>query len=328
MRTHPFLLINPRSGGRRPSAEELAAAARERGIEAHLLQPGEDPRELVLRSHAEIVGVAGGDGSLAAVAAAALELEAGFVCVPFGTRNHFARDIGLDHREPLAALAAFDAGGERRIDLGRVGDRLFLNNVSIGAYAKLVHRRERHRRRGEALARAKALLAVARRRHRIHFRVDSEELVARVLFVGNNRYELDAFTLGARPRLDEGELELRTAAGWWPPSSWERRSAPRFRIELPGTRVRAAIDGEPALLEPPLELESLHGALRLLVPEREAERTTRGGAMHDNPRATEDEQELAQHEGRQQEEESMRYPEHHDRDEQSEPAHPEPDEDR
>jgi diacylglycerol kinase family enzyme len=326
MRTHPFLLINPRSGGGSPNAEELAAAARERGIEAHLLEPGEDPRALALLSRAEIVGVAGGDGSLAAVASAALELDAGFVCVPFGTRNHFARDVGLDHRDPLAALAAFAAGGERRIDLGRVGDRLFLNNVSIGAYAGLVHRRERHRRRGEALARAKALLVVARRRHRVHLRVDGEELVARVLLIGNNRYELDAFTLGARSHLDAGELELRTAAGWWP-RSWERRSAPRFRIELPGTRVAAAIDGEPVLLEPPLELESLHRALRLLVPDR-MDRKTRGGAMHDNPRATEDEQELAQQEGRQREEESMRYPEHHDADEQSNRARSEPDEDR
>ena len=282
MRTHPFLLINPSSGGGSPSADELASAAREHGVEPHLLEPGDDSRELALRSGAEIVGMAGGDGSLAPVAAAALETGASFVCIPFGTRNHFARDVGLDRNDPLAALAAFDAGREKHIDVGRVGDRLFLNNVSFGAYARLVHRREHHRRRGEALARAKALLAVARKRRRLHARVDGETIDARVLFVGNNRYEVELFTLGERRRLDAGELDLWAAAGLWP-TAWDERSASSFRIELPVARVAAAIDGEPALLEPPLELESLAGALRLLVPGRTA---TIGGAMNERPRAT------------------------------------------
>jgi diacylglycerol kinase family enzyme len=282
VRTHPFLLINPRSGSGSPSADELAAAAREHGIEAYLLEPGDDSRELALRSGAEIVGMAGGDGSLAPVAAAALETGASFVCIPFGTRNHFARDVGLDRNDPLAALAAFDAGREKRIDVGRVGDRLFLNNVSFGSYARLVHRREHHRRRGEALARAKALLAVARKRHRLHACIDGEPIDARVLFVGNNRYEVELFTLGERAQLDRGELNLWTAAGWWP-TAWEERSASSFRIELPVPRVPAAIDGEPALLESPLELESIAGALCLLVPERTA---TIGGAMNEHPPAT------------------------------------------
>jgi diacylglycerol kinase family enzyme len=324
MRTHPFLLINPRSGGGTPGAGELAAAAREHGIETHVLGPGDDPGQLALRSGAGILGVAGGDGSLAAVAAAALETGAAFVCVPFGTRNHFARDAGLDRDDPVAALAAFRGGRERRIDVGRVAGRLFLNNVSLGSYAGLVHRREHHRRRGEALARARALLAAARRPGRLHARVDGRAIDARVLLVGNNHYELDLFTLGERPRLDAGELELRTAAGWWP-TAWEERTARSFRIELPGARVAAAIDGEPELLELPLELESLHRALRLLVPERTPDNPTIGGAMHDNPRATETEQELAQEQARQREEESMRYPEHPEPDEQAEPAHSEPD---
>jgi len=282
VRTHPFLLINPSSGGGSPSADELASAAREHGVEPHLLEPGDDSRELALRSGAEIVGMAGGDGALAPVAAAALETGASFVCIPFGTRNHFARDVGLDRNDPLAALAAFDAGREKHIDVGRVGDRLFLNNVSFGAYARLVHRREHHRRRGEALARAKALLAVARKRRRLHARVDGETIDARVLFVGNNRYEVELFTLVERRRLDAGELDLWAAAGLWP-TAWDERSASSFRIELPVARVVAAIDGEPALLEPPLELESLAGALRLLVPGRTA---TIGGAMNERPRAT------------------------------------------
>src|SRR5436309_3340895 len=83
----------------------------------------EDPGEAARSSGAEILGMAGGDGSLAAVASAAFATDAAFVCVPFGTRNHFARDVGLDRDDPFAALGAFTDGTERRIDAGRVGDR-------------------------------------------------------------------------------------------------------------------------------------------------------------------------------------------------------------
>jgi diacylglycerol kinase family enzyme len=306
-----FLLINPRSGRRRPSAEELAREACERGIEARVLRPGEDAAELARRSGAAAVGVAGGDGSLAALAGAALETGAAFVCVPFGTRNHFARDLGLDRGDPVGALAAFDGGGELRIDVGRVGGRLFLNNVSLGTYAGLVHRRDRHRRRGEALARARALLQVARHRHRLRARVNGEPVLARVLLVGNNRYELDLFTLGARERLDTGQLCLWTADGLLP-HRWDEREAERFVVELGLPRVRAALDGEPVVLEPPLELDSIPRALRVLLPGTTTEHAgtaIMGGVMHDNPRATEAEQEQA-HEGtRQEEEEAMRGPE-------------------
>ena len=303
-----FLLINPRSGNGRPSADELAEAARERGVEAHLLGPGEDVAELCARSGASILGVAGGDGSLAPVAQAAVETGAAFVCVPFGTRNHFARDLGLDRNDPVAALAAFDGEHERLVDVGRVGARLFLNNISLGSYAHLVHRREHHRRRGEALARARALFQGAAHRHRLRAWVNGEQVLARVLLVGNNRYEVDLFTLGARDRLDAGELSLWTADGVLP-HRWEERTGTRFTVALDGRRVPAAIDGEPAVFQPPLELESLPRALRVLVPGSTTEGNgivTIGGAMHDNPRATETEQEEAQEGSRQQEEEAMR----------------------
>jgi diacylglycerol kinase family enzyme len=265
VRTHALLVVNPRSGDDSPSADELVAAATALGVETHVLERGEDPGEAARSSGAEILGMAGGDGSLGAVAAVALETGAAFVCVPFGTRNHFARDLGLDRDDAIAALDAFDDGGERLIDVGRAGGRVFLNNVSLGVYAGLVHRREHHRRRGEALARARGLLAVARHRHGLHALVNGDEVVARVLLVGNNRYELSLFTLGERERLDEGELHLWAAAGVLP-TTWEERTGPRFRIELPGSSVRAAIDGEPATLDLPLELESLPRALRVLVP--------------------------------------------------------------
>jgi diacylglycerol kinase family enzyme len=261
-----FLLINPRSGDHRPAPDELERAARERGVETRLLERGDDPGALVRASGARVLGAAGGDGSLAAVASVALETNAAFVCIPYGTRNHFARDLGLDRDDPLGALAAFDDDAvERHIDVGKAGDRIFLNNISLGAYAGLVHRREHHRRRGEALARARALLQTARRRHHLRARVNGEELAARVLLVGNNRYDVDLFTLGERERLDRGELQLWAAAGWLP-NAWEERIASSFTIELAPSRIRAAIDGEPVVLIPPLELECLPRALRVLVP--------------------------------------------------------------
>jgi len=263
-----FLLINPRSGGDDPSPDELAEAAQERGVETHFLAEGDDCPALARASGASVLGMAGGDGSLAAVAGVALETDAAFVCIPFGTRNHFARDVGLDRDDPLAALAAFDDDAvERRIDVGKVGDRIFLNNVSIGVYAGLVHEREQHRRRREALARPRALFKTVLHRHRLRARVNGEDLVARVIFVGNNRYDVHLFTLGERERLDGAELHLGTAAGWLP-RAWEQRIAPRFTIELDSERVQAAIDGEPLTLEPPLELVSLAGALRVRLPRR------------------------------------------------------------
>jgi diacylglycerol kinase family enzyme len=259
----PFLLINPRSGRGGPSAEELAAEAAAAGVETRILRKGDDAVELARAAPAEALGVAGGDGSLAPVAAVALERELPFVCVPFGTRNHFAGDLGLDRRDPLGALAAF-SGVERRIDVGRVNGRVFLNNVSLGVYARLVHRREEHRRRREALAGLRAAWLLARDRHRLRASVDGERVAARIVLVANNEYELDLFTLGARTRLDAGRLWLYAADGWLP-RDWSSRGGERFGLELAGP-VHAAADGEPIELEPPLRFEILPQALRVLLP--------------------------------------------------------------
>jgi diacylglycerol kinase family enzyme len=261
-----FLLINPRSGAGDPSPDDLVRAAQARGIETHLLDEGDDPAERARASGAAVLGIAGGDGSLGPIAAVALETGAAFVCIPFGTRNHFARDVGLDRDDPLAALAAFDDDAvERRVDAGKVGDRTFLNNVGLGVYAGLVHRREHHRRRDETFARMRAIVQTARRRHRLRIRVNGEESVVRVVLIGCNCYDVDLFTLGQRKCLDAGELQLRTAAGWLP-RHWDERVAARFTIELDGAQVRTAIDGEPVLLDLPLELETLPRALRVLLP--------------------------------------------------------------
>jgi diacylglycerol kinase family enzyme len=258
-----FLLINPHAGDERTGAAELAAAAKERGVQTHVLRPGEDAADLARAADVEVVGVAGGDGSLAPVAQIALETKRAFVCVPFGTRNHFARDLGLEREDPVAALDAF-AGHERRIDVGRVNGRIFLNNVSFGVYASLVHRRERHRRRRELLARVRALLRTLRHPHRLRVSVDGDAISARVILVANNGYELQLFELGARPSLEEGRLHVYTM-GALMPRAWDERSGAAFTIDAPG-RLRAAVDGEPAELDPPLRFSIEPRALRVLLP--------------------------------------------------------------
>lgn len=231
-----------------------------------MLAPGEDAADLARAAEAPALGVAGGDGSLRAVAAVALERDLPFVCVPFGTRNHFARDVGLDRDNPFAALGAFSGGEERRIDVGVVGEDIFLNNVSLGLYARLVHRRERHRRRREALARLRALLIVARARRPLGITVDGAPVSARLVVVANNAYRLDPISLGERERLDEGCLYLYVAPALWRSGAWEERPAQRLTIDAAAGTLTAAIDGEPAELPTPVAFRIRSQALRLLLP--------------------------------------------------------------
>src|SRR5918911_159128 len=173
-----FLLVNPRAGTRRPSTEELVDAARERGIETRVLRKGEDAAELARAEVASILGMAGGDGSLGAVAAVALERGLPFVCVPFGTYNHFAWDAGIDRDDPIGALDAF-GGEERRVDVGRIGhEGFFLNTVSFGLYAALVAEE------GRVGARLGAALRLLRRRKEVHLGIDGRRGAARLLVVG------------------------------------------------------------------------------------------------------------------------------------------------
>jgi diacylglycerol kinase family enzyme len=260
-----LLLVNPRSGDDRPSADDLCGEAGRRGIEVHVLREGEDAAEIARRTDADALGMAGGDGSLAPVAEVAVERGLRFVPVPFGTRNHFARDLGLDRNDPIAALDAFRDGRERRIDIGRVNGRVFLNNVSLGLYAQLVHRRETHRRRREALARLRALLLLARDRSQLGLTVDGTPVETHVVLVANNDYQLDLFSLGERKQLDGGRLHLYLAHGVLR-GSWEERSGERFVVDARPGALRAAIDGEPAEPELPLEFAIDPGALRVLLP--------------------------------------------------------------
>ncbi len=255
-----FLVINPRSGD--SSADELVREAERRGIATHVLADGEDPAEVARAADAEVLGAAGGDGTLGSLAEVALEREIPLVCVPAGTRNHFARDLGLDPDDPAAALDAF-TGEERRIDVGRAGDRVFLNNVSIGLYAGLVRERERHHLRKGMTAGARALLRALRHRPR-RLRLNGDTVRGRIVLVANNEYELSLFALGRRKRLDEGSLHLYVAEGLLP-TRWEHTSATEIRLDFDG-QVRAALDGELVPLEPPVQLRIEPRALRVLVP--------------------------------------------------------------
>lgn len=252
-----LLIVNPRSGSGGPGAEELVAEARRLGIDVHELRDGEDPGDVARASHGEPLGIAGGDGSLAAVAEVALERGVPFVCVPFGTRNHFARDLGLDRTAPLEALHAFD-GAERRIDVGRADRRLFLNNVSLGVYARLVHRREHHRRRRAAFARVRAWASLLTHRDDLGITIDGESVEARIALVANNAYRIDFPTVGARDRLDEGKLHLYLPG--------DERVGERFVVDAAAGRLEAAVDGEPDVLRTPIEFRIEPRALRVLVP--------------------------------------------------------------
>ena len=260
MSARGFLVINPRSGeGKGPA---VAEEARRRDIATHLLQPVDDVVELARSAEADALGAGGGDGTLSAVASVALERNLPFFCVPVGTRNHFARDLGLDPDDPVAAL---DWAVERRIDVGRAGERLFLNNVAIGMYAGLVKEREGHgkRRRG-VLATTRGLLRSLRHRPD-RLTIDGRTFHARIAMASNNYYELSLFNLGRRERLDEGRLHLYIAEGLVP-GRWEALSGERFEIQSRSKRLRAAFDGEPGVLEAPVELRIEPAALRVLVP--------------------------------------------------------------
>jgi len=237
---------------------------------------------------ATALGVAGGDGSLAAVAEVALESDLPFACIPFGTRNHFAGDLGLDPEDPLAALAAF-GGEERRVDVGSVNGRIFLNNVSLGIYASFVHdpSRKTRNRLVAALRLIPAALGRGRRPLALSFETDAgrEERLALVALVASNDYGGDTLSeLGSRERLDEGLLHLYVveAVGRWTllallagaavrgsaeAEGLVERASPRLTVESHRGRLHAAVDGEPVVLAPPLEFEIRPRALRALLPQ-------------------------------------------------------------
>ena len=137
------VIWNPRSGGGKAVSNNLADEARARGIEPIELKPGDDLEQLVrdaVAAGADGLAAAGGDGTQALVASIAAEHDLPFACIPAGTRNHFALDLGVDRDDVVGALDAFVTGGERRVDLAEINGRVFVNNASLGLYAEAVQR--------------------------------------------------------------------------------------------------------------------------------------------------------------------------------------------
>ena len=267
----PALFVNPRSGGGKAERAALAERGRERGIDVIVLRPGDSLSALVdqaVSAGADALGVAGGDGSLAVVVAAALAHALPFVCVPAGTRNHFALDVGIDRSDLVGALDAFTVGVERRIDVAEVNGRLFLNNVSLGIYGDAVRQPGYRDAKARTLAETAAQVFGGAAGSDLEL-VDDGGLVHRdpaVVLVSNNPYSFEPPSPpGTRRALDTGRLGIlvldRPARGKTPAQEWTAKE-----LEVKGTApVHAGIDGEPVEVVPPLRFIIHPRALRVLV---------------------------------------------------------------
>jgi diacylglycerol kinase family enzyme len=268
----PALFVNPRSGGGKATRARLADRARERGIDVILLRPGDDLAALVLdavEGGADALGVAGGDGSLAVVAAAARAHGLPFVCVPAGTRNHFALDLGIDRHDLIGSLDAFTEAIERRIDVAEVNGRLFLNNVSLGIYGDAVRQPTyRDAKVRTLLETAAQVLGPSCAAFDLEL-IDNQgrpHLNPAVVLVSNNPYSLEPpHAPGTRPALDSGQLGIivldTPRAGREPGRTW---AAARLEVTAPAP-VQAGVDGEAVELIPPLEFVIRPGALRVRI---------------------------------------------------------------
>ncbi len=211
----PVLFFNPRSGGGKAERFALADEARARGIEPIELGPPWDLEQLVrgaVERGADALAMAGGDGSQAIVAAIAAERGLPYACVPAGTRNHFALDLGVDRDDVVGALDAFVDGGERVVDLAEVNGRVFVNNVSLGLYAEAVQRE------GYRDAKLRTLLdtvpdVLGPDGGDLDMRWTGpgghEHRSGAMVLVSNNKYRLGrAVGSGTRPRIDDGLLGI------------------------------------------------------------------------------------------------------------------------
>jgi diacylglycerol kinase family enzyme len=272
----PVLFYNPKSGGGKAERFDLAGEARDRGIEPIELTRGADLAELVrdaVADGADALAMAGGDGSQAVVAAMASELDLPYACVPAGTRNHFALDLGVDRDDVVGALDAFVDGGERRVDLAEVNGRVFVNNVSLGLYAEAVQRP------GYREAKLRTLLDTVPDVLGSDSELDlawrgpggHEHHSGAAVLVSNNRYRLGtAVGSGTRPRIDDGVLGITVASapdggpGRLAQRPWREWSAPEFEVRSDHPVV-AGIDGEAVTLDPPLRFGIKPGALRVRI---------------------------------------------------------------
>lgn len=285
----PVLIMNPRSGGGKVEKFHLEDECRSRGIEPVVLSPGDDLLALAedaIARGADVIGMAGGDGSQALVASVASKHDVPHVVVPAGTRNHFALDLGLDRDDVVGALDAYADGVERRIDLASVNGTTFVNNASMGLYAKIVQSPEyRDAKVQTVLDMLPDLLgpdAVPLDLRYVGPDGDQQDS-AHMLLVSNDPYQLDGGSgRGTRVRLDAGtlgvvSLQVKSAAEAQQIvaldalgkinrfSGWLEWSAERFQVDS-GASVEVGVDGEALIMSPPLVFESRPGGLRVRIP--------------------------------------------------------------
>ena len=267
---HPVLFYNPRSGGGKAARYRLADQARARGIEPIELTPGSDLARLVrqaLDGGADAVAMAGGDGSQATVAAIAAERGVPYACIPAGTRNHFALDLGVDRDDVVGALDALVDGGERIVDLAEVNGRVFVNNVSLGLYGQAVQQG------GYRDAKLRTLLDTVPEvlgpdaKPDLHWRGpdDSEHDGSVAVVVSNNPYRLEpAMGAGSRPRLDQGILGVAVLGVPGDDVGVRAWATPTFEVAAHAP-VPAGLDGEALTFDPPLRFRARPAALHCRI---------------------------------------------------------------
>jgi diacylglycerol kinase family enzyme len=300
---HPVLIMNPRSGGGKAERFGLAGECRARGIEPIVLTPGDDLIKLAedaIARGADVIGMAGGDGSQALVATVAARHGIPHVTVPAGTRNHFALDLGLDRDDVTGALDAFSDGIERRVDLAEVNGRVFVNNASLGLYARIVQSPEyRDAKLKTAAGMLPDLLGPDARPLDLCFTAPDGTAypTAHLILVSNDPYQLAQIGgRGTRERMDRGTLGVVTARISGPAQArrfvaleaagqvrrfegWLEWDAPRFQVDSGGP-VEIGIDGEALTMDPPLVFTSRPGALRVRVPRDAANASPAAAAIH------------------------------------------------
>jgi diacylglycerol kinase family enzyme len=280
----PFLIMNPRSGGGKVGRFGLAEKARALGADVVVLDPAhpQDVAELARRAvagGADLLGVAGGDGTQALVAGVAARNDVPFVVIAAGTRNHFALDLGLDRDDPSSCLDALTDGVELRVDLGRVAGRTFVNDASFGAYAAVVQSPAYREDKVRTALQMLPDLLTEHRGPKLTVRAGNvliEEPQA--VLVSNNPYQGgDVAGLGRRARLDGGVLGVlgvrvegaAQAAGLLRGRRGRgltTLTACSVAIDSDASEVPVGVDGEALALRPPIVCEISPGALRVRVP--------------------------------------------------------------
>ena len=291
----PFVVMNPRSGGGKVVRFELQRRAEALGVEVALIdRPGTDVQQLAqdaVARGADLLGVAGGDGTQALVAQVAAEHDVPFLVISAGTRNHFALDLGLDRENPARCLDALTDGVEARVDLGEVNGRPFVNNASFGAYAEIVENPAyRDDKRGTTLDALPDLLSGRRGAHLV---ADADGVAVdgpQALLISNGPYDVsDLAGMGRRPRLDRGVLGViavrvdsaRQAVRLLNGAAQRGRLQTQARevvVRADEATVPVGIDGETVQLATPVRCTIRPGALRVRLPrQRPGVQPPRGG---------------------------------------------------